>query len=139
MKNKSWIIFVVVMFCLSAEAFAQAPFPEITINLSYPQFQRLRTDGGFVYLEGGLKGIILYRIGEDAFVAYDRACPHDPYAACAVVQVDGSSLFMIDRCCRANFSFSDGQPTGGPVSRPLVQYRVEIVGKVLKITDEIIN
>ncbi|MBS1488116.1 MAG: hypothetical protein JST43_11070 [Bacteroidetes bacterium] len=123
----------------AAQLHAQAMFPDITVNLTFPQFQRLKTDGGFVYLDGGLKGIILYRSGEGAFNAYDRACPYHPSANCATVQVDGSTLYMVDRCCNSSFSFPDGQPTGGPAVRPLIQYRIEISGNTLKISDEIIN
>ncbi|MBS1557282.1 MAG: hypothetical protein JST69_01040 [Bacteroidetes bacterium] len=132
-----WIVAAVLLLC-NAQVHAQVMFPEINVNLTYPQFQRLKTDGGFVYLEGGLKGIILYRAGENLFNAYDRACPHHPASGC-VVQVDGSTLFMVDRCCNSSFSFPDGQPTGGPAQRPLIQYRIELTGNTLKISDEIIN
>ncbi len=124
----------------SMQAHAQAAFPEVTINLNYPQYQRLKLDEGFVYVEGaGLRGIILYRAGENSFYAYERACPHHPEASCAVVQVDGSTLFMIDHCCNSTFSFSDGSPTKGPAQRPLIRYRVEVAGTTLKILDEIMN
>ncbi|MBS1950572.1 MAG: hypothetical protein OJF59_000761 [Cytophagales bacterium] len=136
--NKIRWIFGLALLVGATQAQAQAVFPEITVNLTYPQFQRLKTDGGFVYLDGGLKGIILYRSGENSFNAYDRACAHDFTANCSV-QVDGSTLFMIDRCCNSSFSFPDGQPTGGPAQRPLIQYRVELSGNTLKISDEIIN
>ncbi len=125
---------------VSYQSYSQAAFPTVTVNLSYPQYQRLKSDGGYVYIEGaGLRGIILYRAGDNSYTAYERACPHHPEASCAVVQVDGSTLFMVDRCCNSTFNFSDGQPTGGPAQRALIQYRIEIIGTTLKISDEIIN
>lgn len=137
-KNKLRLIgaFVFAMGC--SAACAQASFSTISVNLNYPQFQKLKLDGGYVYLDGGgLKGIILYRASENSYLAYDRACPHNPNGE--LVQVDLSSLFMIDHACHSSFNFSDGQPTGGPAQRPLVQYRVDQEGTVLKISDEIVN
>jgi len=139
-KNRFYGIAILLMTIMSHQAHSQAAFPTVTVNLSYPQYQRLRIDGGYVYIEGaGLRGIILYRSGENAFIAYERACPHHPEENCAIVQVDGSSLYMVDHCCKSTFNFSDGQPTGGPAQRPLLQYRIEISGTTLKISDEIIN
>lgn len=139
-KNRIQLIIAFALVTASYQVYSQAAFPTITVNLSYPQYQRLRTDGGYAYIEGGgLRGIILYREGENSFRAYERACPHHPEESCAVVQVDMSSLYMIDRCCKSTFNFSDGQPTGGPAQRQLLQYRIEITGTTLKISDEIIN
>ena len=139
-KNNLRLAIASLLVMISSAAYAQSSFPTITINLNYPQYQRLKLDGGFVYVDGGgLKGIILYRASETSYLAYERACPHHPGAACAIVQVDGSTLFMIDRCCNSSFNFSDGQVTGGPAERPLIQYRVDQEGNVLKISDEIIN
>src|SRR5712675_845997 len=134
-----WIL-VCILIIASFPSFSQAAFPEVTVNLSFPQYQRLKLEGGYVYIEGaGLRGIILYKAGENSYIAYERACPHHPEESCAVVQVDGSSLYMVDHCCKSTFNFSDGQPTGGPAQRALLQYRIEITGTVLKISDEIIN
>lgn len=138
MKKNNLRLIVAALFAIGCNTVsAQASFSTISVNLNYPQFQKLKLDGGFVYLDGGLKGIILYRASENSYLAYDRACPHNPNGE--VVQVDVSTLFIIDHTCHSSFNFSDGQPTGGPAQRPLVQYRVDQEGTVLKISDEIIN
>jgi len=139
MKKNNLRLILTSLFAIGCSAvYAQASFSTISVNLNYPQYQKLKLDGGFVYLDGGgLKGIILYRANENSFLAFDRACPHNPNSE--VVQVDMSSLFMVDNTCHSSFNFSDGQPTGGPAQRPLVQYRVDQEGTVLKISDEIIN
>ncbi len=118
---------------------AQVAFPEIIINLTYPQYQSLKIDRGFKYIEGGMHGIILYRADENTYVAFERACPHHPYDENATVDVDMSGLYMIDNACKSNFSFPDGYPTAGPARRAMWMYRVTIVGSTLTISDEIIN
>jgi len=138
-RNKiQWIVGIILTIG-SVQTYGQAIFPEITVNLTYPQFQRLKSDEGYAYISGGMRGIILYRVNENSILAFDRACPHHPEASCAEVQVDMSSLFLIDRCCKSTFNFENGSPTGGPAQRPLLQYHTELSGMVLKISDEIIN
>lgn len=117
-------------------------FDEIVINLSFPAFIGLNREGGYKDISdlgGGVRGIILYRISSTAFVAYEKNCSYTPNEACATVEAHSSGLFMIDPCCTSTFNFSDGLPTGGPAWRPLRQYRTQLTGNVLAITDEIIN
>lgn len=117
-------------------------FDELVVNLSFPDYTELNREGGYKDvsdLGGGVRGIILYRISSTAFVAYEKNCSYTPNEACATVEVHSSGLFMTDPCCASSFNFSDGLPTGGPAWRPLRQYRTQLNGNVLTITDEIIN
>ena len=112
---------------------AQTSFPPVTINLSYPQYQRLKLDGGHQYIEDvGMQGIILYRADENTYIAFERLCSSQGEP----VSVDGSGLFM--KGCDSTFSFSDGYPTGGPATRPLLKYRTNLTGQTLVITDELV-
>ncbi len=137
-KNKIQWVFGIILTLVSTQAYSQVSFAEITVNLNYPQYQKLKNDEGYVYIEGGMKGIIIYHEGENSYIAYERACPHHPTSNCEV-QVDGSSLFFIDHCCNSTFSLFNGSPTGGPAQRSLFQYHTELSGTTLKISDEIIN
>ena len=127
-----WLIAFLLIFSLSAHA--QASFPPITINLNFPQYQRLKLDGGYQYIQdAGLSGIILYRESEEKYIAYERRCSVDDDMP---VVVDGSGLFM--KGCESTFSFSDGHPTSGSVRNPLLKYRVSLNGQNLTITDEVV-
>ena len=114
-------------------------FPEITVNTTFPQYRAISVDGGVVTIEGGVRGIIIYRENETTYLAFERYCPYQPNQACADVELDLSRIFLIDRCCGSTFNLSDGQPTRGPASWALRQYRVRLNGPVLTITDEIVN
>jgi hypothetical protein len=114
-------------------ATAQSSFPPVTINLSYPQYQSLKLDGGFMYInDAGIQGVILYRVNETTYVAFERKCSISDDAP---VSVDGSSLFM--KGCNATYSFSDGYPTSGQTTQPLLKYRTSLTGQTLVITDEV--
>ncbi|MBI3219016.1 MAG: hypothetical protein HYZ44_05865 [Bacteroidetes bacterium] len=127
------LLFLAVMIFPASGTKAQASFAPININLSYPQYQRLKLDGGYQYIDdGGMQGIILYRQDESTYIAYERLCSLDGEPA---VSVDGSGLFM--KGCNSTYSFSDGYPTGGPATRPLMKYRTSLTGNTLVITDEL--
>ncbi len=117
-------------------------FDDVVINLSFPSFIDLNKDGGFKDISdqgAGVRGVILYRSSATSFLAYEKNCSFTPNEACATVEVHSSGLFMIDPCCTSSFNFSDGLPSGGPAWRPLRQYRTQLNGNVLTVTDEIVN
>jgi hypothetical protein len=112
------------------------PFDEIVINLNLPTYNPLRSDGGYVYIDGGVRGLILYRQNATTYLAFERNCTFRPNEACATVEVHSSTLYMTDECCKSIFRFPDGEPNGGPASRPLIQYNTSLKGSELTISDE---
>ena len=136
-RNRKPVTFsVVIIFAallLPQLNYAQATFAPININLNYPQYQKLKLDGGYQYIEeGGLQGIILYRLDEKTYIAYERLCSLEDGSP---ISVDGSGLFM--KGCDSTFSFTDGYPTSGSSTRPLMKYRTTLTGQTLVITDEV--
>jgi hypothetical protein len=107
-----------------------------TINLNNYQYQALGYVGGFVYLNAGVRGIIIYRSSAEEYLAIERNCTFQPMSPCADVSVDESTLFLIDSCCSSTFDFN-GFPTGGPASFPLRQYKTLLNMNFLTITNEI--
>lgn len=129
-----WLVAFLILLSLQNSAHAQASFPPVTINLNFPQHQRLKLDGGYEYIsDGGMQGIILYRESEDKYIAYERTCSINNDAP---VTVDGSGFFM--KGCNSTFSFADGHPTSGPARQPLLKYRTSLNGQNLTITDEVV-
>lgn len=114
------------------------PFSPIIIDINLPEYQPLR-NLGYVYVDGGVRGIILHRIDANRYVSYERNCSYRPNEACATVEVHASNLYMADPCCGSTFSLADGSPTGGPAWRPLRQYETILSGSRITITDEIVN
>lgn len=117
-----------------------ASFTEFQINLFLPEYSNLRLDGGQKAINSiGVRGVIVYRVSATVYHAYERNCSFQPNDACATVDIHASNLYMVDTCCGSTFNFENGQPTGGPAWRPLRQYRTELNGSLLTITDEIVN
>jgi hypothetical protein len=85
------------------------------------------------YDNEGHRGVIIYRIDQFNFMAYERTCPYDPDKPCAQVEVDPSSFTLIDSCCMSRYNIIDGMPVSGPSSIPLKQYFTEFDGNLLHI------
>ena len=64
------------------------------------------------YVNGGSRGIIVYRRGIDEFIAFDRHSPADPDGSCATPLTPDSSNYLVlnDICNDATFSLYDGSP-----------------------------
>ncbi len=115
-----------------------ATFADIYLNLMLPENAILQQTGNYRYINGGVRGLIVYRAGTSQFRVFERNCSYQPNTACATVEVHSSGLYMHDVCCGSQFSFT-GHPSGGPAWRPLRQYQAILNGNELLITDEVIS
>jgi nitrite reductase/ring-hydroxylating ferredoxin subunit len=141
--KKLFLVSLLSILALAVSAQTDQPIPlasfsDITINMNFPQFRALKADGGFVEVDGGVRGIIVYREDEEHYLAFERNCPYEPEESCAKIDADISRLFIICNCCGSRFNFSDGYPSKGPASRQLRKYRISLSGNTLTVTDEII-
>jgi len=100
--------------------------PSVTVDLyvylSQPNYAVLNAVGGWMPLNGGVKGIIIYRRSNDEFAAYERSCTYDPTAANARIDVDSSNVIGVDHNCGSKFSLIDNSILNGPATRPLKTY-----------------
>ena len=85
------------------------------------------------YVSGGYRGLIVYRMTEDEFMAYERTCPYDPDKASARVEVESSGIIAVDSTCGSRFVLTDGSPIKGPSGLPLQQYQTSFDGNQLRI------
>lgn len=129
MKKKVLVVFLTLIFaCKKSTDQIPAASVDFYIYLTQPDFQTLNTVGNFVYVTGGVKGIIVYHKTIDEFVAYERACPYDPNVSSAIVSVDSSGLGLVDYNCGSKYNILDGSIVNGPTSYPLRQYYCEYDG-----------
>jgi nitrite reductase/ring-hydroxylating ferredoxin subunit len=105
----------------------------IVISTTDPSYNDLNAVGGWIYLTGGSRGIIIYRYSIDEFMAYDRHCTYEPTESCAVVEVDLSGIIAEDLCCGSQFLLTDGSVIDGPASVPLKFYQTTFDGNNLYV------
>ncbi len=105
----------------------------VIIHINDPAYNMLTVPGGWTYINGGSRGIIIYRASNDAFKAYDRHCTYDSSNSCALVSVEANNITGFDDCCGSKFILTDGSVTQGPANLPLKQYQTSFDGNELRI------
>lgn len=129
MKKKVFLaIFTLIIACKKSSDQIPVTSVDFYIYLTQPDFQSLNTVGNFVYVTGGVKGIIVYHKTIDEFIAFERACPYDPNVSAAIVTVDSTGLGLVDYHCGSKFNILDGSVVNGPASYPVRQYYCEYDG-----------
>ena len=111
--------------------------PNVAVNIylqtTDPDFNDLNAVGGWIYLTGGSRGILVYRFSMEEFKAFDRHCTYDPSSTCGVISVDQSGIIAVDSCCNSKFLITDGSVLEGPASLPLKPYQTYFDGVSLRI------
>jgi nitrite reductase/ring-hydroxylating ferredoxin subunit len=77
---------------------------------------------GWEYFEGGMRGVVVFRINYGEFVCYERSCTaKDCHGRLDVDEVSNSLL--ICQKCNSSFLFIDGSPTNNSqAKRSLYSY-----------------
>jgi hypothetical protein len=124
------------------------PLPpmDITIDPNSTIYQEVNFVGGWLYLgeQDGVmppsRGIILYRLSTEQFMAYERTPPFKPDSCCNANKTVCSSLivdypFVQDTCTNSKYLILDGSPNSGPSTMTLSMYVTEYNGDLLYIHD----
>jgi hypothetical protein len=129
MKVQFILLILVFASLVSCTKNDQHPVPsipfDITIDISLPSYSSLMGVSGYAYVNGGSKGIVVYRRGVDEFIAFDRHSPADESGTCQqpLITDPDNFLQLIDSCNNATFSLYDGSPITNSVFG-LRQYQV---------------
>ena len=96
---------------------------DLYLNITLPSYNTLNVIGGWVYVSGGSKGLIVYRQTAETFMVYDRHCTYDVNATCTPASVDSTNLAISCDCDGSQYQLYDGAITNGPATMPLQQYQ----------------
>lgn len=115
-------------------------FPSVAfeqyVYLNNPSNFDLTAPGGYIYIDGGYAGLIVYRKtlsgSPDDFIAFDRGCPQHYAEDCGKLSVSSDGIFAECDCNQEKYLMFDGSPGEG-ASLPLIQYRTKLNGDVLYI------
>lgn len=94
------------------------------ININLPSYNALSNVGGFAYVQGGSRGIVVYRLSQDQFAAFDRHCTYQVSEGCTI-EVDEGTFAIDEECCESVFEIINGTPVEGLAQRPLLQYNTQ--------------
>lgn len=141
MKSIRLLIGTIVLFLIlssnSCEKGTPSGIPYVPVSyqltVSNPEFSPLLAVGGWLYIGGGSRGIIVYRYTPDEFRAYDRHCTFQVNDNCRVNMESTDVTALDEECCDSKFLIIDGAPIDGPANIALHQYNTSFDGNTLLI------
>ncbi len=140
-KYRKGHLFLLTVTLLAAFGFSgckkpaqQIPYVPVhaVINTTLPAYIDLNVTGGWVYVTGGSRGILIYRSSQDDFKAYDRHATYEIEEYCTV-EVGPSQLIVHDPCSGSEWSITDGSVIEGPAALPLHPYQTTFDGTTLQV------
>jgi hypothetical protein len=115
----------------------QPDIPYVYVNeILYPNSMDYIPVSGYLYVEAGYRGIVVYRQNLEEFSVFERCCPYDPENPHARIIVNPDNLTATDTCCHSTYELFYGNPTGnGPSSFSLLKYQYSFDGERLYISN----
>ncbi len=139
-RNFGILLLLVSLYTISCKKKAktiQDNIPYQTVNITLrpsdplyniatnPPHSGLSQIGGWVYLKGGVNGIIVYRKSQNSsadFVAMERTSTYYPDDANAIAKVQSDNFTLKDSLSGSKWQIIDGALLGGPAIRGLRIY-----------------
>ena len=135
MDKVIYISFIFLCFesCINQDAYIQNVYVDIDINLTLPEYSELSPIGNSIFIEGGVKGIILYHFANSEYRVYDRNCSFEPSLDCAKIDSINTNIATC-KCCDSAFLLDqEGTAVNSPAILPLKQYNYTLQGDWLYI------
>lgn len=106
---------------------SNVPYQPVYIKVypNDPLNSKLQSVGGWIYVAGGVNGIIVYRqsqSGSSDFISIERTSTYLPNDANARVKVLSDNFTLKDTVSGSTWQINNGAVLNGPASLPLRQY-----------------
>lgn len=118
---------VIFALFLSACGKESSGIPDVPVNyhITIQAFQAQNKDGILLVNNVGVAGLLIYKIANDQYIAFDRCSTVNPEKRCAVTP-DDTGLTATDACSGAKFSLYDGAPVKAPAKKSLKMYSTSV-------------
>lgn len=129
------MLFVVCSSSCDKEGKEQVPnvYVNFMVDINTGQYTDLQIIGGWIYVTGGYRGIILHRSSMEEIVALDRTSTYQPETLGTQIFVEANNLTAADTLNGMRYLLLDGSVIEGPVSTPLKKYRTTLSGSTLHV------
>ena len=133
-KAKFLVLFLIIISsCGDSNDYIRNVYVDVEIDLSLPEFSPLNTVGNSIFIEGGNKGIIIYRFSNYEYNIYDRNCSYEPNLECSFIDSINSTIAMCGCCSSAFLLDQNGVAANSPAVLPLKQYNYSLNNTLLHI------
>ena len=110
-------------------------YVNIEIPVNQPEYADLEAIGGAIFINGGVKGIIVYHSNVNEYIAFDRNCSFDPSSTCAKIDSISSTTAFCGCCSSVFLLDQNGVAANGPALLPLKKYYTSFSSGKLRITN----
>lgn len=144
MKNKIFLLIITVLIISCSKSddkrernpYLTDPLVSLNLNLNLPEYNPLRFPGNYVITNQGIKGIVVYCVSEDLYLAFDLTDPNHAPNNCSRMEMNG----VIASCpCESDdntYYITSGQHISEPDTKyPMQQYRAERNGNSVIINN----
>ncbi len=133
MKNMFYIIIFLLSLisCSSESDYIRDVYVNIELNLSLPEYSELNTIGNSIFIEGGNKGIIIYKMGVNEYKVYDRNCSYEPSLQCSYIDSISSTISYCGCCSSAFLLDNNGLAVNSPALLPLKMYNWSLSNNII--------
>lgn len=116
--------------------FLTDPAVNLTLNLNLPEYNPLKFPGEYVVTSQGIKGIVVYCVSENQYLAFDLTDPNHVPSNCSRMELNG----VIASCPCTNdeneYFITSGQHTTNPDTMyPMQQYNAQLSGNSVIVTN----
>lgn len=128
------LLYFLVLSCGKNSSSTVIPYVNVNITIysGTAEWGNLSNVGGWTYVNGGSKGIVVYHQGQNEYTALDRHCTYNVDDGC-IVEVEG--ILLKDPCSKSTFSLLDGTVVTGPATVHLKAYQVSYTGNSIHISN----
>lgn len=124
------LLFVTVVFSFCKKnntTQSNVPYQPVNVKVypNDPLNSKLQAVGGWIYVAGGVNGIIVYRqtqTGTSDFIAIERTSTYLPNDANAKVRVQTDNFTLKDSVSNSKWQLNNGAVLSGLATLPLRQY-----------------
>lgn len=117
---------ILFAFCKKKKNVVQDNVPYQTVNITIypndPLYFKIQAIGGWMYINGGVNGIIVYRKTQNDFVAIERTSTYLPDNPNAAVKVQSDNFTLKDTISNAKWQITDGAVLAAPATVSLRLY-----------------
>jgi|ERR1017187_3247354 Rieske Fe-S protein len=150
MQNRNFKVLlvtaVIILFGAISCSKKETPIPyssiNFTIDLDLPQYNKLLTSGNWIYVTGGVNGLIICNSptlqgNQNPFIVMDRTCTYNPSNGYVnvITKGTGSNIYAIDTTCGSEFNIYNAGVQNKPATVPLKQYNCTFDGVNLTVTN----
>lgn len=135
------LLFTFLLACDDSDGRQQNPFLidisfQVDLNTNLPQYSNLNFPSNYIIDNSlGIRGVIVYNLGNNQLVAYELADPNHELRPCSTLTVSGITASCPCEDDINTYNILTGQPQSGEGRYGLKAYRAVRSGSIVRVSN----